>query len=61
MRKNERFASGQPRHWDLVSEVRDRPSTSGRIRFGVSYIAVLFLSFAWEKGVSGRETLWKRT
>jgi len=33
MRKNERFASGQPRHWDLVSEVqRDRPSTGGRTR-----------------------------
>ena len=36
MRKSERFASGQPRHWDLVSEIRgsdrDRPSNAAQIR-----------------------------
>ena len=36
MRKSERFASGQPRHWDLVSEFRgsdrDRASNAAQIR-----------------------------
>jgi hypothetical protein len=38
MRKGERFASGQPRHWDLVSEVRASDRASADRVSGASLI-----------------------
>jgi hypothetical protein len=38
MRKTERFASGQPRHWDLVAEVRASDLASAERISGASLL-----------------------